>query len=135
MAVTRMKMDSDAGIPDLIHRLGDDSRRLMTDEVQLAKLEIKDNMKRGGKGVMWLGIAFSVGVVALVWATFFLATLIGRLVNGHMWVGAFVTGVIELIVAIVLIKRGQVSFVQPSYSLERTRESLQETVNWAKTAV
>ena len=44
---------------------------------------------------------FGIGVVMLVALTIFLATLIGRIAAGHMWVGALVTGVGEA-VAVVL---------------------------------
>ena len=44
----------------------------------------------------------------LVALTVFVATLIGRIANGHMWVGALVTGVIELALGFWLLKRGLV---------------------------
>jgi hypothetical protein len=132
MGVNRIHADPDAGIPDLISRLGDDSKRLMADEVRLAKLEMKDALQRGGKGAMWLGVAFGVGVVAMVALTLFLVTFIGRLVAGHMWVGALVTGAIELGVAAWCIKRGIGAFTEPSYTLEQTREALKDTTTWVK---
>jgi hypothetical protein len=115
-------MDPDAGIPDLISRLGDDSKRLLMDEVQLAKLELREGMSKAGRGALRLGIAFGVGVVAMVAFTLLLATLIGRLVAGHMWVGALITGVIELALALWLIKSGMSAFKEPSYTLEQTRK-------------
>ena len=124
MAVSRFPVDPDAGIPDLIHRLGDDSKRLVTDEVRLARLEITESVHIAGKGAMWLGVAFGAGVVALVAATLLLATLIGRVIAGHMWVGALVTGLIELPLALYVIKRGLASFKEPSYSLEQTRKAV-----------
>jgi hypothetical protein len=124
MAVSRFQVDPDVGIPDLIHRLSDDSKRLVTDEVQLAKLEITESVHTAGHGAMWLGVAFGASVVAMVAATLLLATLIGRLAAGHMWVGAIVTAVIELAVARFVIKRGLASFTEPSYSLEQTRKAL-----------
>ena len=124
MGVQRMPVDPDTGIPDLISRLGEDSKRLMRDEVQLAKLELRDSMKRSAKGGMWMGVSFGVGVVALVALTLLVATLIGRLAAGHMWVGALFTGLVELVVAMVLIKRGVAALGEPSYSLEQTRKSL-----------
>jgi hypothetical protein len=130
--VNRVPVDPDTGIPDLIHRLSDDSKRLMSDEVRLAKLEVKDNLKRGGKGTMLLGVAFGVGVLAMVMFTLFAATLIGRLASGHMWVGALVTGIVELVIAGVLVKKGMGAFAEPSYSLEATREALNDTKTWAK---
>ena len=68
-----------------------------------------------------------VGLVAL---TIFVATLIGRAVNGHMWLGAIVVGVVELIAAVVLIGKGMKAFRSPSYTLEETRESLKDTTTW-----
>lgn len=125
MGAQRMPVDPDIGIPDLVRRLGDDSKRLVSDEVRLAKLEMQDNVKRSGHGVLWITVAFGIGVVALVAFTLFLATLIGRLAAGHMWVGAVVTGLIELPAALWLIKRGLAAFKEPSYSLEQTRAGLE----------
>ncbi|HVE35821.1 MAG TPA: phage holin family protein [Gemmatimonadaceae bacterium] len=122
MAVQRMPVDPDAGIPDLISRLGDDSKRLVMDEVHLAKLEVRENLSRAGRGAVRLGIAFGVGVVALVALTLLLATLIGRLAAGHMWIGAVVTGIVELAIAAWLIKRGLSAYAEPSYTLEQTRK-------------
>lgn len=124
MGVQRMPVDPDTGIPDLISRLGDDSKRLLADEVRLAKLETKDNLKQGAKGVMWLAIAFAVGVVTTVAFTIFVATLVGRLVAGHMWLGALVAAVIDLVVGAVMIKKGIAAYAEPSYTLEQTRAAL-----------
>jgi hypothetical protein len=128
----RVPVDPDAGIPDLIRDLADDSKRLLVDEVQLAKLETKESMRRATKGAVWLALAFGIGVVTLVALTLLLVTLIGRLVNGHMWVGALVTGVLELGVALFLFKRGVGALKEPSYTLEETRASVKETARWAR---
>lgn len=124
MATSRFPVDPDAGIPDLIHKLGDDSKRLVTDEMRLAKLEITESVRMAGRGAMWLGVAFGAGVVALVAATLLLATLIGRLSAGHMWVGAIVTGLLELPLAAYVVTRGLASLKEPSYSLEQTRKAI-----------
>jgi len=126
MGAPRIPVDPDTGIPDLVRRLSDDSKRLVRGEVRLAKLEIKDNVKRSGHGVLWLAVAFGISIIAMVAFTLFLATLIGRLASGHMWVGALATGVIELGLALFLIKKGLGTFKQPSYTLEATRAGLQE---------
>ena len=123
-------VDPDTGIPDLIHRLTDDSKRLLADEVRLAKLEMTENIHAGARGALWLTLAFGTGVVGLVALTLLVATLIGNLANGHMWVGAIVVGVLELVAAMVLIKKGVGAFGRPSYSLEETRESLKDTTTW-----
>jgi hypothetical protein len=128
VAANPLRIDPDAGIPDLIRRLTDDGKRLVSDEIRLAKLETKQNVRNAGRGVIRLGVAFGIGVVALVALTLFLATLIGRFVNGHMWVGAIVTGIIELVVAVVMFKKGFGALKEPSYTLEDTRAGLKTIV-------
>ena len=126
----QVTIDPDVGIPDLIRRLADDSKRLATDEVRLAKLELGENLRTGARGTVWLAVAFGVGVVSMTAATIFLASLIGRLVAGHMWVGALLTGLIELAIAAFLIRNGIKAFAKPSYTLEETRASLKDTKAW-----
>lgn len=126
---TPMRFDPDAGIPDLVRRLTDDGKRLVSDEIRLAKIETKENVKRAGRGGIRMGLAFGIGVVALVALTLVLVTLIGRLANGHMWVGAIATGVVELVVAVVLIKKGIGAFGEPSYTFEETRAGLSTIKN------
>jgi uncharacterized membrane protein YqjE len=125
--------DPDVGIPDLIRRLTNDSKRLVTDEVQLAKIEAKESLHRATRGVLWLALAFGAGVVMLVAVTLLLTSLLGRLMAGHMWFGALVTGVIELAVGAWLLRKGLSAFAEPSYSLEQTRASLAETASWTTT--
>src|SRR3954469_11209329 len=105
-----MRIDPDAGIPDLVRRLADDGKRLVADEIRLAKIETKGNVKRAGRGGSRLALAFGIGVVAMVAMTLLMITLMGRLANGHMWVGAVATGLIELVLAVVMIKKGVVAF-------------------------
>lgn len=126
--------DPDTGIPDLIRRLSEDSRRLVADEVQLARLETKESLHRAARGVLWLALAFGAGVVMLVALTILLITLLGRLDDGHMWFGAIVTGLLELGLGVWLVRKGLAVYGAPSYSLVETRESLKDTAHWSAAA-
>jgi Protein of unknown function (DUF1469). len=106
MTVQMMPVDPNAGIPDLIHRLADDSKRIVADEVRLAKLELRESVHESGKGAMLLGIAFALTAAAIVMLTLLIVTLIGRFGAGHMWLGAVITGVVELVVGAWLVRRG-----------------------------
>lgn len=130
MAVRPAHVDPDAGIPDLIRSLGDDSRRLVSDEIQLAKLETMESVHKAARGALYVAVALGIGVLALVALTIFVAALIGMAVRGHMWVGALVTGAVEIIVAVLMIKNGLGAFGEPSYSLSATRRELAETARW-----
>jgi hypothetical protein len=129
VAANPLHIDPDAGIPDLIRRLSDDGKRLVSDEIRLAKIETKENVKAAGRGGIRLALSFGIGVVAMVALTLLLVTLIGRLANGHMWIGAIVTGILELVVAGVLIKRGAKALAEPSYTLSETRAALSTIKN------
>lgn len=132
MSARPSQADPNAGIPELIRRLSDDGRRLVSDEVRLAKIEAKDSLARATRGVLWLTVAFGAAVIMFAALTLFVATLIGRLANGHMWVGALVTGLLELGAGAYLIKRGVRTMAEPSYSLEESRRALADTAHWAR---
>src|SRR5829696_5303318 len=106
-------IDPEAGIPDLIRRLAVDSKRLVGDEVRLAKLEVRENVRTGVRGALWMALAFGAAVVALVALTVLVAAVLGRLL-GNYWAGALITGALELLVAFFLVKRGLDRLKQPS---------------------
>jgi hypothetical protein len=110
-------------IPDLVRQLGGDSKQLLTDEVRLAKLEMHEAAHEAGAAAVVLAVAFGAGVIAVVALTLLIATLIGRFVSGHMWLGAIVAAVLDVAVGAVLIKRGLVAFAEPSRALDELRSA------------
>lgn len=120
----RIPIDPDKGLTDLVRQLGDDSKRLLGDEIRLAKTEAAEGLHRVTRGGLWIGVAFATTVVALVAVTLFLATAIGRVVEGHMWVGAMVAAAIDLVFGAWLVRRGLRDFKRPPYSLPETRAGL-----------
>ena len=117
-------MDPDKGLNDLVKQLGDDSKRLLGDEVRLAKLETAENLYRAGRGALWLGLAFGIVVVSLVAFTLFFATFFGRIANGHYWVGAMLTAAIEAAGGLWFLQKGMASLKRAPYSLPETRAGL-----------
>ena len=126
----QVQIDPDVGIPDLIRRLTDDSKRLANDEVRLAKMELSESVHSSARGALWLAVAFGAGVVSLVALTIGLAALIGRIANFNYWLGALLVGIVELGLAYFLVKRGMKQFSKPSYTFEATRESLKDTTTF-----
>lgn len=108
----------------LVDSLTDDAKQLLKAELRLGKLETSEALARAGRGSLWLAVAFGVLVVALVAFTLFLATLLGRIVDGHHWVGAVVTGVIELALGAWFVKRGLRELAGAPYTLPETRAGL-----------
>jgi hypothetical protein len=118
-------MDSDGrSVGELVSSLADDAQQLLKAELRLAKLETTESIARAGRGSLWLAVAFGVVVVASVALTLFLATLIGRLAGGHHWVGATITGALELGLGVWLVKRGFQELGRAPYSMPETRAGL-----------
>lgn len=130
MAAHAVHIDPDTKITALVGQLASDSKRLVRDEILLGKLEIKESIRTGARGVLWVSMAFGVAVIALVALTITLASLIGGLADGNYWVGALVTGIIEVGLGIFLILRGVRRFGEPSYTLGESREEIRETAAW-----
>lgn len=131
MTARLVPVDPDVGLPDLVKQLTEDSKRLIKDEVRLAKLEAAEATKSAAKGALWMGVAFGVGVVMLIAVTIALATGIGE-ITGNMWVGAVLTGFVEIGLGVWLLKQGIEKFGEPSYTLEETRAEAKETAHWVK---
>lgn len=111
-------------VGELVTSLTDDAKQLFKAELRLAKLETSESVARAGRGSLWMAVAFGVLVVALVAFTIFLATLIGRVANGHHWIGAIITGVLELALGAWFVKRGLAELGRAPYSMPETRAGL-----------
>lgn len=124
-------VDPDTGIPDLIRRLADDSKRLAGDEVRLAKLELHESVRSGTAGSVRLAVAAAFAIVAAVALTVLLVSLVSSLL-GNYWAGALIVGVIELAVGAFMLRRGAGIVKAPSYSLQESREALKDTAAWVR---
>ncbi len=130
MATRGAQVEADAKISDLISRLTDDSKRLISDEARLAKLEVRESVRLGTRGLLWMALAFGFGVIALVAFTIFLTTIIGRVLIGNLWAGALITGALEAGIGTWLIFRGKEAFTDRPYTLGESRQELRNTAAW-----
>ena len=130
VASRSVPVEPDAKITDLIGRLTDDSKRLITDEVRLAKMEVRESVRLGTRGLLWMALAFGFGVVGLVAFTVFLTTIIGRVLIGNLWAGALITGALEVGVGAWLLFRGKDAFKDRPYTLGESRQELRNTAAW-----
>jgi uncharacterized membrane protein YqjE len=117
-------VEPNATIGTLITRLGDDGKRLLEDEVRLAKLEIGENLRLGARGMVWLGIALALTFVMLTALTVGLSAAIGRLFTDALWLGTLLTAVLWLAAGGGLMKTGSGKLTSPAYSLPETRREL-----------
>ena len=124
MAHRDVHIEPNATIGDLVSRLGDDGKRLLQDEVQLAKLEIGESVRTAGRGMVWLGVALALSFVGLTALTVGLSALIGSVLTNALWLGTLLTGVLWLVVGGLLVMTGIRTVSSTSYSLPQTRREM-----------
>ena len=123
-------LQADRSLGELFHDLTGDISHLFRKEVELAKVEARDELKRAGKAAGGFGGAFIGGWMALLFVSLSLAWLLDQAMNTAL---AFaIVGASWALIAWVLAKKAQrdLARVQP---LPKTIETLKEDVQWAKT--
>lgn len=120
----------DSSVGDLLGRVTTDLSTLMRQEVELAKVEIKEEATKAGKASGMLAGGGAVGYLVLV----FLALALMFALDAAMPIGwaALITAVLLGIVAAVLFVLGRKQFQQVNPKPEQTVETLKEDVQWAK---
>ena len=121
---------TDQSVGDLLGRVTSDLSTLMRQEVELAKVEIKEEATKAGKASGTLVGAGLVGFLVLVFLS--LAVMFG--LDQVMPIGwaAVITAVLLAIVAAVLFVVGRRQLRQVNPKPEQTVETLKEDVQWAK---
>ena len=117
-------------VGDLLGKVTTDLSTLMRKEVELAKVEIKEEATKAGKASGMLAGAGAVGYLVLV----FLALTLMFALDAAMPIGwaALITAVVLGIVTAVLFVLGRKQFQQVNPKPEQTVETLKEDVQWAK---
>ena len=119
-----------APIGDLIRNLGQDSVDLVRQEINLAKLEIKESVSqitRGAIGAaLWGGIAL-VGGLAL---TACLILLIGMALDGAYWASALIVGAVFVLLGALMAWRSVNKIRETDLRPDETIDTLKEDRRW-----
>jgi predicted phage tail protein len=117
-------------LPELIGRMTTDVSTLLRKEIELAKVEMKTEAVRAGRGAGALGATAVTGLLALLLLSFAAAWGLAELIpTGFAFL--VVGGAYLLIAGILfLIGRKQISAVDPVP--QQTVETLKEDVAWAR---
>ncbi|CAN5907299.1 hypothetical protein BH23ACT10_BH23ACT10_33930 [soil metagenome] len=129
---THEPREPDAGLPELLGRLTEQSTTLFRQEIELAKTEIKQEVRQAGKAGGLFGGAAFVGFLALVLLSFALAWALGDLEPLNPALGFLIVGIVYAIVAGVLATSGKSAAEDIDTSLPETSQSLKEDAQWAK---
>ena len=129
MAMQGIRIEPEPTIGDLVGRLTDDSKRLVHNEVRLARLETGENIRQAMQGGIRLALAFGISILALVALSVLLTAVIGSVLIGEAWAGALITGALEIIVGALLLWGGLRVMKRADFTLGESRAELKATVN------
>jgi uncharacterized membrane protein YqjE len=119
----------DASIGDLVSQLASDFGNLVSTQVELAKVELKEDVNKAGRGAGMLTGAGATGFLALTIASFALAWLLDDVMPRPL---AFVLVALAwAIVAGVLYASGRSQLDALKFAPE-SKDALKEDVQWAK---
>ena len=122
----------DRSVKDLISEVSSELRELLQKEVELAKVEVKEQASRAAKAAAMFGAGAGAGYFALLLFSFAAAWGLAQLMPTPL--GFFVVGLVYAVAAAVLFARGrrQAAAIQPP---EKTMQTLKQDVQVAKEAV
>lgn len=123
-------LEPDESLGDLLGRLSSDFSSLVSTQVELAKVEIKDEIASAGRGAGMLGGGTLCAYMALVLLSFAAAWGLSELVPEG--VAFLIVGAVYVIAAAVLIPRGRDRLRQVHPVPEKTAETVKEDVRWAR---
>jgi hypothetical protein len=122
--------DDDVSVGQLVNEIAGDLSRLLHEEVELAKAEIKEQTTRAGKGAGMLGGAGYAGHLTLLLGS--LAVVFAfRHVMDLAWAALLVTAVWAIVGAVLYVtgrKRLRTVQLKP----EKSIDSLKEDAKWAR---
>lgn len=114
----------------IIGDISKDLSRLVRQEIDLAKIEAKQEATKAGKGAGMLGGAGVAGHLMLI----FLSTALLLLLDIwlHIALAALIVGVVWAVIAGILALLGRKNLKDVNPSLETTQRTLKEDVQWAR---
>jgi hypothetical protein len=124
-------IEADQSLGDLMGRMTNDVGKLVSTQIELAKVEIKDEVRRAGKGVGMVGGGGLAGWFALLLVSMGVAFGIGNAMDSVGW-GFVLVGLVYAAIAAVLVLKGKQQITSATPVAEQTIESIKEDVAWAR---
>lgn len=120
----------DTSLGNLFSMLSSDMSKLMRQELNLAKVELREEAKQAGKGVGMLGGAAFAGWMTAIFLSTTLMWLLDKWMD--LTLAALIVTLLWGIAAAVLAQTGRKQLKQVSMKPEQTVESLKEDAEWVK---
>lgn len=123
--------DEERPLSELLGRMTTDVGNLLTTQIELAKVEIKDEVSRAGKGVGMVGGGGLAAWFALLMVSFAVAYALSDAMD-RLWAGFLVLTVVYAAIAAALIASGRARIADAPPIGHETVETIKEDLEWAR---
>jgi uncharacterized membrane protein YqjE len=124
-------VEADQSLGELVNRMTTDVGQLVSTQIELAKVEIKDEVARAGKGAGMVGGGGLAAFVAVLLLSFAIAYWLADLFDNLGW-GFFVVGLVYAAAATVLVLKGKQKITSVTPVAEQTIDTIKEDIEWAR---
>ncbi len=121
----------DQPLSQLLSRMTNDLSTLFRKEVELAKIEIKEDAKQTARAGGLYGAAGFAAYLTVLMLSFAVAFLLDLVLP--TWIGFLIVGGLYGVAAFLLFRSGQERFKRINPVPEQTVETIKEDVEWVKT--
>jgi uncharacterized membrane protein YqjE len=127
---TTTESSDQRSLGQVVSDLSTDLSTLMKQEMQLAKVELKEEIGKVGKGAGMLGGAGFAGYFVLLFLSLALTFMLDNWLP--IEIGALITALLWGAIAAVLAIVGRKELKEANPQLPQTQQTLKEDVQWAK---
>jgi uncharacterized membrane protein YqjE len=120
----------DRSLGDLFGELSSDFSALMRTQIELGKLELRNEARQAGRMAGLFGGAAVAGYMALLMLSFAVAWALENVMDAG-W-AFFIVGAVYAVVAVILFLRGRDRAREINPVPQQTVDSIKEDVEWAR---
>ncbi len=124
--------EQDAGVTDLLRSLADDTRTLVRQELDLARMEVVRTARHLTVDGIWIAAGAGIAALGGVVVVLGLALLVGYFLDSY-WLGTLIVGGFLLLVGAVGALVGVQRLRSRELAPKRTVDSLRADATWART--
>jgi len=132
----RQALNTPGGEPtvtELISGIADDAQRLITQQYQMLRAEVKEDIRRTKSALAYMGFGIFATLVGALFLVVALPLVINDLLDTtvtHPWAGWAIIGGVMLVVGIIGLVVGRGIFKKNNPLPDKTLNALEENLSW-----
>ena len=120
-------------LTELVSGIADDAQRLIQQQYQMLRAEIKEDVRRTKSALMYMGFGIGASIIGVLFLVVALPLLINDLldvVTTRPWVGWAIIGGVMLVLGIIGLLVGRRIFQKNKPLPDKTLNALEENLSW-----